>query len=667
MSGSARAPPPPAQIDSSWRYIADGIDRIMNSEDARALNGELYMNMYTAIHNFCVSPVVPPLSAPRTRSAEPAPGGELYRRLAEYLDAHLAELLRQAPPGGAALVLFYTRAWTQFQASAKYLDHIFSYLNRHWVKQERDDAARHKSVCEVYTLCLLRWRQVLYRAIAEPLIAALLAMIAADRNKQPVDTGALKQCVLSFHEIGVDAHLNKHPSLLFYTDEFEAPFLQATREYYTAEAQRVLASEGAVAYMRAVTLRLAQEEARVRDYLLPCTADRLSEVLETVLIADHQEELTQQFAPLVRTGSPDLRMLFLLLRKVRGGLTPVCRELADLVAAEGARATDDLAKSLNGYPVEPKAYIDTLLVVYSKYLCLLATSCDLSKELTEALEAGFARYINGNVLAGSGADCHTAELAARYADALLRRPPKALDDDAFASALNGVLVVLKHTDDKEAFERNYTRMLSRRLVQHTSASADREAQVVADLRNVCGFEYTNKLLRMFQDVNTSAKLHADFMRAHATPEAVSFQPLVLAEGFWPLPYRKVEGFTFPDECGRTFKAFNDFYTSKHSGRRLKWLWNFAKGEMALNLNDKSITLQVSAYQMAILDAFNGADTVTLETLRKRTKLPAELLEGSLASIVNAGILIEDAGGESYSFNSNFESKKNRLNLNVPMK
>lgn len=53
-------------------------------------------------------------------------------------------------------------------------------------------------------------------------------------------------------------------------------------------------------------------------------------------------------------------------------------------------------------------------------------------------------------------------------------------------------------------------MLAKRLVQHMSASDDAEASMISKLKQACGFEYTSKLQRMFQDIGVSKDLNEQF-------------------------------------------------------------------------------------------------------------------------------------------------------------
>lgn len=86
-------------------------------------------------------------------------------------------------------------------------------------------------------------------------------------------------------------------------------------------------------------------------------------------------------------------------------------------------------------------------------------------------------------------------------------------------------------------------MLAKRLVQHMSASDDAEASMISKLKQACGFEYTSKLQRMFQDIGVSKDLNEQF-RTHLKnsnePLDIDFSIQVLSSGSWPFQ----QSFTF---------------------------------------------------------------------------------------------------------------------------
>ena len=59
------------------------------------------------------------------------------------------------------------------------------------------------------------------------------------------------------------------------------------------------------------------------------------------------------------------------------------------------------------------------------------------------------------------------------------------------------MVLFKYIDDKDIFQSFYTAKLCRRLIHNFSVSGEAEASMISKLKDACGFEYTNKLQRMF--------------------------------------------------------------------------------------------------------------------------------------------------------------------------
>ena len=50
------------------------------------------------------------------------------------------------------LLRYYAGEWDRYTRGANYLNRLFTYLNRYWVKRERDEGK--KGVYQVYTVSL---------------------------------------------------------------------------------------------------------------------------------------------------------------------------------------------------------------------------------------------------------------------------------------------------------------------------------------------------------------------------------------------------------------------------------------------------------------------------------------------------------------------------------
>lgn len=93
-------------------------------------------------------------------------GREMYHHLMKYFTTHLTVVRKVRMSSsrrpkivdtqGAAdhmdesLLKYYTEQWIRYTTASGYINHLFQYLNRHWVKREQEDGK--KSVYDVYTV-----------------------------------------------------------------------------------------------------------------------------------------------------------------------------------------------------------------------------------------------------------------------------------------------------------------------------------------------------------------------------------------------------------------------------------------------------------------------------------------------------------------------------------
>ena len=129
---------------------------------------------------------------------------------------------------------------------------------------------------------------------------------------------------------------------------------------------------------------------------------------------------------------------------------------------------------------------------------------------------------------------------------------------------------------------------------------------------------------------------------HAHPEDsdLNFSIMVLGTNFWPLN-APGNNFIIPKEILTTYDRFQRYYQSKHSGRKLTWLWNYSKNELRTNYLNQKYILMTSSYQMAVLVQYNDNDTLSLDELVNATSINKEILTQVLALLVKAKILINE--------------------------
>ena len=121
---------------------------------------------------------------------------------------------------------------------------------------------------------------------------------------------------------------------------------------------------------------------------------------------------------------------------------------------------------------------------------------------------------------------------------------------------------------------------------------------------------------------------------------ITFSIMVLGTNFWPLN-PPTHDFTIPAEIAPTYDRFQKYYQSKHSGRKLTWLWNYSKNELRTNYLKQKYMLMTSSYQMAVLVQYNMQDTISLDELVTATANSKDILTQVLALLVKAKVLVNE--------------------------
>ena len=177
----------PKDLDEIWNDLHNGIAQIYAR---KPMSMQRYMELYTHVYNYCTSisnetsGTTAALAVSNesntdgvessgsdnssgssskitTKGKDSKPGNqfvgsELYKRIEEYLKQYQDGLLADGIDlMGEAVLQFYVKQWEEYQLSAKVLNGVCAYLNRHWVGKEI--AEGHKNVYEVYQLALVTW------------------------------------------------------------------------------------------------------------------------------------------------------------------------------------------------------------------------------------------------------------------------------------------------------------------------------------------------------------------------------------------------------------------------------------------------------------------------------------------------------------------------------
>ncbi|KAL1931391.1 hypothetical protein VTP01DRAFT_9533 [Rhizomucor pusillus] len=675
----------PINFETKFNELAATFDAIF-SFSALESKGVSGMNMYQLVYDMC--------------NAIPRPYTDrLFAGVAEYIDRHTMHVC-ETILSHDDIATAYAREFERFEVAAADVSRGCDYLNRLVSPGDRVSASERRPTIingkykkqNVQALAMSLWKNNVLFTIRDHfqnrLFYQVFEMIRRDRDGYEAPHSTIKTVVTSL----VQTNSFTDQPLQLYIEEFERPYLVHTKRYFEAEAAREMASGNVSSFMKKATERLRQEIMRNNRYCHSTSHRRIVKEFEAQYIAAYNDRIIEEFPNMLQEERfDDCTAAYSLLNRIPDGLQPILIIYEEFITKLGR---DILVKLGNSPPKIPRAYVDQLLELHSKYYNINQQVFSADPLFTAAVDKAFRTIINDTQ---TNSSANGPETLARYCDMMLRKntgkkeiahatadskkkgvlrkPVQESEETDPEGKLVRMITLFKYVDDKDIFQKFYSRMLAKRLIYSTSSSEEMESNMINRLKEICGVEYTSKLNKMFTDMSLSNDLNAafkEFLKQNAEKLNVGFEIQVLTAGAWPLNQKEdakateASGIQIPAELEKSVTFFERFYGQHHSGRKLLWQWNLSRGELRLTYLDRPYEIQVGLYQMVILLLFNVSMEISVNDVLQHSGLTESDALRSIKPLIDMQLLKTNNGELSrdskISLNLSFTSKRTKIKV-----
>jgi len=620
----------PNYADKTWKVLESAIHEIHNQNASGLSFEQLYRNAYNMVlHKY---------------------GDRLYSGLKKTLAEQLQSVASRIEAAqGLPFLKELKQRWDDHLKSTQMIRDILMYMDRTYVNQQQKTP--------VYPLGLELWRDHVVRNphIRERMLAILLDLVHKERTREIVDRGLIRSITQMLSDLGHAV----------YVEDFEAPFLASSAEFYKKEAQEFIVSSDCSQYLVKAERRLHEEVERVKNYLHATTEAKITRVVETELVLNQMKALAEMensglVSMLMHDKYDDLQRMYQLFRHVDGGSQLIRTYMADHVKDIGKQLVTDPEKTKD--PVE---FVQKLLDERDKYDRVVTQSFADDKTFRNTLNQSFEFFINLNQ--------RSPEYISLFIDDRLRKGLKGMTDTDIDLVLDKVMSLFRYLQEKDLFEKYYKQHLAKRLLSGRPVSDDAERSLLIKLKTECGYQFTSKLESMFTDIKTSRDMMQEYTSkageagcsdAAAATSGIDLQVQVLTTGSWPT--QSACKCNLPRELEICCERFRTFYLETHSGRRLTWQTNMGTADLRADFGGGNRhELNVSTYQMCILLLFNDTDRLTYQEISEATEIPAADLKRSLQSLAlmkgknvlrKEPLSKEILDSDVFIFNDKFQSK-----------
>ncbi|PRQ75028.1 Cullin homology [Rhodotorula toruloides] len=207
-------------------------------------------------------------------------------------------------------------------------------------------------------------------------------------------------------------------------------------------------------------------------------------------------------------------------------------------------------------------------------------------------------------------------------------------------------------DTKDVFVKELQVLLAQRLLDVQDYSFEREVKNISTLKSRFGEQALQGCDVMLKDLQDSQRVDE---RVHEQIPSVPLHATVVSRLFWPS--FQPAPLKLPGQLGRAQASYDRSFAALKGDKKLRWLPQLGSVNLTVELKDRTITVDATPLQAAVLELFDKQDTWTSDALQTELRV-ADLgtVRNALYYWNNLGVvasmpddtwrLVEEQGGEA---------------------
>jgi len=174
-------------------------------------------------------------------------------------------------------------------------------------------------------------------------------------------------------------------------------------------------------------------------------------------------------------------------------------------------------------------------------------------------------------------------------------------------------------ENRDGFVKELQTLLASRLLAVKGFDVTQELTRIEILKGKFGEANLQPCDIMLKDLSDSKRIDTAI---HEVIPNAPIHPIIISRLFWP--NLATSAFRFSPRLVDLLKTFEQTYTAQKVDRRLRWLPQLGSVELDVELQDRTLNLEVTTLQASVIELFGTLDTWTLTQLRKTLKIRTNL-------------------------------------------